>query len=107
MCDSERNALIERFHQFSAANPLAEGNVDDMVYAIRQALTATCIQAYDDDEVIGVATSTKFHWNTGSDFRSVKDVEQFLSEHPNFAIENDYGELISIKDFISSIKDLL
>ena len=105
MLDSERNALIERLHQFCATHPLAEGNVEDMVYAIRQTLTASSIQAYD--EVIGVATSTKFHWNTGSDFRSVKDVEQFLKEHPNYGIENDYGELISLNDLIASIKDLL
>ena len=72
MLDSERNALIERLHQFCATHPLAEGNVEDMVYAIRQTLTASSIQAYDDDEVIGVATSTKFIGHLLSTIRTTR-----------------------------------
>lgn len=107
MLEKERDALVAKIYRFGEKNPLTASSVEDVVFSIRQGMSGAQLQAFDDDEIIGVATSAKFHWNTSNGFQSISDVEQFLTDHPDYSIENDYGSLISLCDFKASVKDIV
>ncbi len=106
LVEAERSALLEKLSQFAKDNPLAEGNVEDIVFAVRQGIGSACFQADSDDEGIGMATAAKFYWRQDNGFQSLADVERFLKEHPGYAIENDYGDELSFLDFSESIRKL-
>lgn len=106
LLETERNSLIQRLNEFAADHPMTAGNIEDVVFNLRQALTGVSLQAYDDDMTIGTATNTKFHWDTHNGFGCLKDVEQYLKEHPTCVIENEYCVVLSFTDFKHSISDL-
>lgn len=106
LLETEREGLFRRLEKFGEENPLAMGNIEDIVFALRPAMTSYNVQSWDDDMEIGVATSTKFYWAVNNGFNSLGDVEQFLKEHPECVIENEYGDDLSFADFKKSVKDL-
>lgn len=98
--EQERDALLERLSAFAVAHPLVKEDIDDFTFSLRQCVNSAALQADDDDEhTIGVSTSAKFHWNTSDGFCKVEDVERFLDENPGYAIEDEYGSLISLENF--------
>ena len=81
LLETEREGLFQRLGKFGEENPLAMGNIEDIVFALRPAMTSSNVQSWDD-------------------------VEQFQKEHPECVIENEYGDDLSFADFKKSVKDL-
>lgn len=106
LLETEREGLFQRLGKFGEENPLAMGNIEDIVFALRPAMTSSNVQSWDDDMEIGIATSTKFYWGANNGLSSLDDVEQFQKEHPECVIENEYGDDLSFADFKKSVKDL-
>lgn len=106
LLDAEQERLLQRLEQFGKEQPLTVGNIEDIVFTLRQAMSSSNVQGWDDDMDIGSATSTKFYWATCNGFNNLNDVEQFLQEHPECVIENEYGDILSFTDFKQSVKDL-
>lgn len=106
LLDTEREGLFERLDQFGKEHPLTVGNIEDIVFLLRPAMTSSTLQSWDDDMEIGIATSTKFYWAANNGFSSLDAVEQFLKEHPECVIEDEYGDALSFGDFKRSVKDL-
>ena len=106
LLETEREGLLQRLEKFGEENPLAMGNIEDVIFALRPAMTSANVPSWDDDMEIGVASSTKFYWAANNGFGSLDDVEQFQKEHPECVIENEYGDELSFADFKKSVKDL-
>lgn len=106
LLETEREGLLQRLEKFGEENPLAMGNIEDVIFALRPAMTSANVQSWDDDMEIGVASSTKVYWAANNGFGSLDDVEQFQKEHPECVIENEYGDELSFADFKKSVKDL-
>lgn len=105
--EKERDELLERLNKFGKANPLVAEDIDDFTFSLRQCVNSATIQAADDDEhVIGTSTAAQFHWNPSSGFTCLDDVSQFLEKNPGYAIEDEYGSLITLANFKDVLKDI-
>lgn len=105
--EKERDALLGRLDEFGKANPLVAEDIDDFAFSLRQCVNSAAIQAADDDEhVIGISTAAQFHWNPSGGFTRLEDVAKFLEENPGYAIEDEYGSLITLSNFKDVLKDI-
>ena len=103
----ERDKFLGRLPGFGDSHPLVKEDIEDFAFSLNQCVNSASLQASDqDDHVIGTATGTRFHWNTEAGFRQLGDVEKFLTEHPGYAIEDEYGSLVSLENFKAVLKNI-
>ena len=79
LLETEREGLLQRLEKFGEENPLAMGNIEDVIFALRPAMTSANVQSWDDDMEIGVASSTKFYWAANNGFGSLFRYKRHLA----------------------------
>ena len=53
----------------------------------------------EENHCIGTLTMSNFYWRTENGFRSIRSVKDFLKKHPDFQLEDEYEQPVSIKEF--------
>lgn len=116
--DPERKSHAQRFQellnkdwkmmrdhlvQFQMEHPDMEDIVGPILYGVDRAKTAMAPDYERDDYEIGTSANRRFHWRADNGFRDKESVRNFAEEHPGLVIENEYLEVLSLKDFLDSI----
>lgn len=98
--DNYKNALTE------ARKTMLEmtEDIDSIEFELDAAIQRCAPDNYDENEIIGISTTKQFSWRTDNGFYSVNDVEKFLTEHPGWHIEDEYGTPIQLKEFRKIIR---
>jgi len=102
---AERAILIDKIRQFGAAHEKVSDDAEDITVELEQSPIFAWRQPYEDEHIIGYSARAGFVWNGDNGFSSMKEVERFLSDHPGFVIQNEYGDIISLPDFRDTVKN--
>ena len=99
----KRDTLIAGIKEFAATHPHTVNEAEDSIFELEHSQAFGYRQPYEEEHIIGSAVSKGFSWRQDNGFHSLKDVQQFLDEHPGFVILNEYGIELTIRDFEKSI----
>lgn len=111
--ESEQLSAILQIISDNCKNALAEAretmlemtdDIDSIEFELDAAIQRCAPDNYDENEIIGVSTAKQFIWRTDNGFYGVSDVEKFLTEHPGWHIEDEYGTPIQLKEFRKVIR---
>lgn len=98
--DNCKNALAEARETM----PEMTKDIDSIEFELDAAIQRCAPDNYDENEIIGISTAKRFSWRTDNGFYGVSDVEKFLTEHPGWHIEDEYGTPIQLKEFRKIIR---
>ena len=74
-------------------------DIDSIGFELDAAIRRCAPDSYDENEIIGISTAKQFSWRTDTGFCGVSDVEKFLTGHPGWHIEDEYGTPIPLGEF--------
>ncbi len=74
-------------------------DIDSIGFELDAAIRRCAPDSYDENEIIGISTAKQFSWRTDNGFCGVSDVEKFLTGHPGWHIEDEYGTPIPLGEF--------
>lgn len=98
--EAEQLSTILQIINDNCKNALAEAretmlemteDIDSIEFELDAAIQRCAPDNYDENKIIGISTAKQFSWRTDNGFYSVNDVEKFLTKHPGWHIEDEYG----------------
>lgn len=74
-------------------------NIDAIKFELAAAIRKCRPERYVESEVIGTSTYSRFEWRLDNGLHDINTVEKFLSGHPGYSIEDEYGTTIPLVEF--------
>lgn len=99
-----KDTLIRALDEYKKQDPSIQAEADDVQAKIMVSDLFQTPEAMQERHIIALCTSEHWYWRHENSFSRVEDVRRFLDTHPGCAIEDVYGEAISLPELEAIIR---